>query len=410
MCNEGNGGQSILDIKQNQIIKVAHILDGRHFGGAEQMVRRLMQGSPAVGVQATAYCLAEGRLADFLRQDGLPLRVFPSTGRLDFRMLPAMLEAARQDGIQIMQAHTSRTHLLARLMSTILKIPNITTIQSPIAQDENKSTGAHPWRAWIERLGRPWTHQVVPVSQEEGERLVREEHLAPTKLTWIPNGMAPVAETDRQAARDRLNCWLKSQNLDPEVLTIVMIAQMRPRKGPETLIEAFAHWTGQGGRGNLIMIGDDEFTEGDGYLNSLKLLAQKLNVIDHTIFTGFMNEPWSIAAGADLFVLPSLFGEGLPLVLLEAMNYGLPISVSDTLGNRELVVSPALSGEGDNGWIHPPGDAQTLATHLAAAGTGDLAAKGAAGRNLFLWDYTLEVVMNKYRCLYAQLLQQAGQI
>lgn len=378
---------------------MAHLLDGRHFGGAEQFVRRLMETAPAINVESWAYCLSEGRLADFLRAQGLRVRVFPSTGRFDFRMFPALLRAARADRLQLLQAHTSRTHLISRLLSLALRIPNITTIQSPIAQDENRGTARHPLRAWVERAGRPWTHHIVPVSAEETERLVREEGVARAKITWIPNGVHPADPHRRGSAREALAAWLAARA--PLAFRIAMIAQMRPRKGPETLLRGFARWLAGGGQGELFMIGDDEFT-GGGYIDSLKALARELGAAEAVHFTGFMADPWSLAAGADLIALPSLFGEGLPLTLLEAMSHGIPIAVSDTLGNRELAAA------GAHGWVHAPGDWEALARQLAEAAADAPAreVKGAAARACFHEHYTLERVQARYRALYERLLNE----
>lgn len=380
-------------------IRMAHLLDGRHFGGAEQFVRRLMETAPAIGVESWAYCLSEGRLADFLRAQGLRVRVFQATGRFDFRPLPALLRSARADRLQLLQAHTSRTHLIARLLSLPLRVPNITTIQSPIAQDENQGTARHPLRAWVERAGRPFTHQIVPVSAEETERLVHEEGVARAKITWIPNGVHPADPARREAARATLGDWLRERGGDPAAFRVAMIAQLRPRKGPETLLRAFAAWLARGGRGELIMIGDDEFT-GGGYLDSLKALARELGAAEAVHFAGFMANPWERAAGADLIALPSLFGEGLPLTLLEAMSYGIPLAVSDTLGNRELAAA------GAHGWVHPPGDWETLARQLseADADAPKREAKGAAARACFDEHYTLERVQARYRELYERLV------
>jgi glycosyltransferase involved in cell wall biosynthesis len=377
---------------------VAHVLDGRHFGGAEQMVRRLMKASPRVGVGASAYCLSDGRLAEFLRAEGLAMRVFRSGGRFDIRMLGAMSAAAREDSIQILQAHTSRTHLIARLLSRRLGAPNITTIQSPIAQDENRGTVRHPLRAWIERLGRPWTDQIVPVSEEETARLAREEGVAADRLTCIPNAIdppEPPSADQRRAAR-------AAQGLDPWRFSVAMIAQMRPRKGAETLLRAFARLSREGMSAQLLMIGDDEFTEGIGYLEQLQSLARELGIAAAVKFTGFLAEPWQAARGADLFVLPSLFGEGLPLVLLEAMSHGLALAVSDTPGNRELVEP------GRTGWLHPAGNDAVLADQIAqaAADPEATARMGSAGRERLLARYTLERVMAQWRGLYERLLSK----
>ena len=390
-------------------IRVAHLLDARHFGGAEEIARRLIRAAPASGVEARAYILSEGRLAAVLREQGLPVQVFGSSGRLDLRMIGPLCAAARRDGVQIIQAHTSRTHLIARIVSRRLGIKNITTIHSPIALDENHGTTRHPLRARIERLGRPWTDLIVTVSREERDRLIAEEHVPPARIAWIPNGADPVA-VDRPAARARLEAELARCGMPTAGLRLVMIAQMRPRKGPDILLEAFARLR-QSHPGTLLMIGDDSFTDGVGYLQSLKDQAARLGIAADVLFTGFMPDPWTLAAGADALVLPSRFGEGLPLVLLEAMNHALPIFTSDTTGNRELVhiATPGNPQALPCGWLHPPGDVAALAADLLAAvlDPAAAAARGELGRQTFLKHFTIARIAELYRESYRTLLAPA---
>jgi glycosyltransferase involved in cell wall biosynthesis len=65
-----------------------------------------------------------------------------------------------------------------------------------------------------------------------------------------------------------------------------------------------------------------------------------------------------IARAHDLFVLPTLPGEGVPRVLLEAMAAGLPIVASDVAG------VPSLIADGVNGLLVPPGDPAAIADAL----------------------------------------------
>lgn len=70
--------------------------------------------------------------------------------------------------------------------------------------------------------------------------------------------------------------------------------------------------------------------------------------IPDVVFTGFLNQkeiPEAYAA-ADIFVLPSLREETWGLVVNEAMNFGLPIIVSDKVG-----CGPDLVLENKNGYI-----------------------------------------------------------
>ena len=401
-------------------IRVVHLLGGHHFGGAEQMVRYLAGASSRIGVESLVYCLAKGRFSSLLAEQGIRFREFPSAGRLDVRPLFSIARALKEDRADIIQAHTSRTHLIARFLSRRLGIPNITTIQSPIALDENQGTRRHPLRAWIERAGRRWTDHICPVSREETERLIGEEGVPADKITWIPNGIEAVEATvlpsgsGGRAPESELAGWLEGRSLPSDTFVVTMIASLRPRKGAEVLLGAFARFLGGARRGTssaggagaaephavLLIIGDDEFTQGKGYLERLRSLSVELGAAESVHFLGFQPEPWALARDCDLIVLPSLFGEGLPLTLLEAMNYARPVAASDIPGNRECVV------DGESGWLHPPGDEAKLAEQIGAAAADPEAMRlmGSKGRALFLDQFELGGVLERWRAIYRKVL------
>jgi len=392
-------------------LRIAHLLDGKHFGGAEQIVRRLAKGAASTGVEARVYCFDAGRLSDYLAGDGVAYRVFVKRPKLSASLIGDLTAALAEDEIQIVQAHTSRAHFYARLVSRRLGIKNITTIQAPVALDENRGTRRHPLRALIERAGRPWTDSICVVSREERERMVREEGVAPKLITSIPNGVAdPWVENVRATDRPgELISVLKSNGLAQDAFVIAMVASFRPRKGAETLIDAFAKFRSAGMKRDalLLMIGDAEFAEPE-YLDKLQAYARHAGVLHHTEFAGFQDDPWALARGADVISLPSLFGEGLPLVLTEAMAHGLPIVVSDTAGNRECVELDPDNADREVrsvGWSHVPGDVADLAGQLIAAASDPARLKesGEAARARFLERYELNRVLAQWRELYESL-------
>ncbi len=114
---------------------------------------------------------------------------------------------------------------------------------------------------------------------------------------------------------------------------ILLVSRLVPEKRHFDLIEAFRlaalpSW-------KLVFVGDSDHP--DAY--SKRLLNSGLNV-PNVVFTGFQSgiTLQELYAHAGLFVLPSAH-EGLPIALLEALSYGLPVLASDIQANREVGLS-----------------------------------------------------------------------
>jgi len=101
---------------------------------------------------------------------------------------------------------------------------------------------------------------------------------------------------------------------------------------------------------------------GDGPLKSeLEELISKLKLNNKVFMPGFITDPSQWYKQSDLFVLSSIY-EGLPMVLLEALTFGLPIVSSDCKsGPREILC------DGKYGKLVPVGDAEALAQAMIEA-------------------------------------------
>jgi len=116
---------------------------------------------------------------------------------------------------------------------------------------------------------------------------------------------------------------------------ILSVGRFVPEKGFELLIKAFAEVQKQKLKNYKLVIAGDADHE-DSYSLNLKKMAQET---DNVILTGFLTgQPLEeLYTHATLFVLPSYY-EGLPIVLMEAISYGLPCISSDIVSNREVGV------------------------------------------------------------------------
>ena len=109
----------------------------------------------------------------------------------------------------------------------------------------------------------------------------------------------------------------------------------------------------------------------------LMQLARSLNVEHDIAFPGFVNNPYSYLARADLFVLSSRW-EGSPNVLTEALALGLPVVATDCPSGPKEVLQDGLYGPlvemGDNNalakqminTLDHPHDSETLKQAVSA--------------------------------------------
>jgi glycosyltransferase involved in cell wall biosynthesis len=62
-----------------------------------------------------------------------------------------------------------------------------------------------------------------------------------------------------------------------------------------------------------------------------------MNLEQNVTFHGFVSDVVENLKDMDVFIIPSLYGEGLPMVLLESMSVGLPVIASNIDGIPEVV-------------------------------------------------------------------------
>jgi glycosyltransferase involved in cell wall biosynthesis len=116
---------------------------------------------------------------------------------------------------------------------------------------------------------------------------------------------------------------------------------------------------------------------------------------------GYIDDIREVWSKADIAVLPSLGGEGLPKSLLEAAACGRPIIATDVSGSREIAIA------GRNAILVPPNDAEALCDALERlAGSRELRARyGNEGRRLVESDLAQERVAMDVVKLYHSLVK-----
>ncbi len=190
-----------------------------------------------------------------------------------------------------------------------------------------------------ERFGMRWSNGRIVIS-EVIRSLVRGKH--GRESTLIPNGVVLPAMPESVGA-------LTTFGLEPGKYA-VLVSRLVPEKRHLDLIAAFQRAALPGWK--LAIVGASDHP--DAYVQQV---LDKASATPGVVCTGLQTglALRELYAHAGIFVLPSSH-EGLPIAMLEALSYGLPVIASDIPANLEV----GLPGE----HYFPLGDVDALAARL----------------------------------------------
>ncbi len=231
------------------------------------------------------------------------------------------------------------------------------------------------WRTPVQIALGQWTARcaelVLVPSRRTGQELVADYGIESFEV--LPNVTgAPIAgrarALERSPSADPSPIGRSKSGLGPYLL---FVGRLRLRKGVEVLLHAMAQLENHGGAPLLLLAGDGE------RLDSLRDLSDELGLTDRVDFLGRRDaaEIRELLADATALVVPSIY-EGMPLVILEAMDSGTPVVASAVSGIPEVVL------DGETGWLVPSERTTALAEALVAVATSPEEARkrGRAGR------------------------------
>lgn len=178
--------------------------------------------------------------------------------------------------------------------------------------------------------------------------------------------------------------------------TVLFVGRLVQRKGVVHLVEALA-------RIPAALQVRLEIVGGGPESAAIAAKAGELGVADRVALRGQLPDAdlHAAYASADAFVLPAIVDsrgdtEGLGVVLLEAMNFGVPVIGSAIGGILDIVV------DGESGLLVPPGDPSALAGAITRlASDRELARRlGDAGRSRLTTHFAWPTIVEQWRELY----------
>lgn len=320
--------------------RVLHLINGDDYSGAERVQDLLALRLRDSGYEVGIACTKPGRFRTARQAQDVPLIELPMRSRFDIRPVFRLAKYIRQHGYDLLHSHSARTALIGRPAAALAGVPLIHHMHCQTSTEVTKRWLSRI-NAIIERCTLFRVPGVIAVSPTIAEDL-RRRGIPDSQIALIPNGVpSPGPLSDREPPSTD---WV-----------VGTVAMFRPRKGIETLLMAIANLRRQQIPIRLRAVGCFQTAE---YEAATHELVQELGLADAVDWTGFTRDVNAELSQMDLFVLPSLVPEGLPMAVLEAMAAGVP-----ALGSRVDGVIDVIE-HGVNGLLFEPGDADDLTRQL----------------------------------------------
>ncbi len=302
------------------LVNVVHSLDP---GGAERLVVDMsLEFSDEFRV--LVFCLDKaGAWAETLRENGIPVFQLRRQPGLDVYLAFRLARKLREVEADIVHAHQTAPWFYSALSRVFFSGPKLLFQEHGRHYPEPDSRLHRVLnRALISRL----THEIVAVSKDIRERLVRYEGLERADIAVIYNGgRASIAPSASEIVKLREGLGFADGDI-----VIGFVGRLDPVKNVSMLIQSIKRLESQYPDLRCLIVGDGDEME--------KLTGEtaKLGLADKVVFAGYRSDADKLIHCMDVFVLPSL-SEGTSMALLEAMSANVPVVVTNVGGNIELI-------------------------------------------------------------------------
>lgn len=352
-------------------MRILHVIQEMRTGGAERVVASLVRGATERGHEV-AVAAAPGAVADELGLRPFPL---PLLERRPWRVpLGAwrVLRAIRAFRPDVVHAQNPAMAILVALATGRGRRPASLVSVHGVPEADYRTTA---------KLLRAAGLRVVACGPGV------ETGLADAGLRsveTIANAVSPAPEPRDRAELER------ELGLQAGRKLVVAVGRLVPVKNHALAIRAIADVPGA----TLAVLGEGPL------LGELQQQAQALGVADRVVLAGLRGDARAIMGAADAVVISSA-GEGLPLVVLEALTARTPLVATSVRGVRELLT------DGRDSLLVPAGDAKALAAALRRVLEDDaLAARLVEAGTELVGPYTESRMVTAYLETYERLLKR----
>jgi glycosyltransferase involved in cell wall biosynthesis len=367
---------------------VAHVISGLELGGAETALFNLVRSLHPRVRQEVVSMTTEGVLGERIRRLGVPLRALRlGRGLQLLGALPAMVRGLREADADLVQTWMYHADLFGGLAGRLAGVPVVwgihhTTLERGSARATTRLI------ARLNGLLSPVVPRRIVVCAEAAQRVHARLGYDARRMTVIPNGFDVDQFRPDPSARQAARAGLGIASQAP---LIGMVARFHPQKDHHTFLQAAGRLHQQlpeAGSCNGSGIGEQRqlsWIDEQGLREMVRLLGPRPDLA-------------KLYPALDVFCLSSSHGEGLPMVLGEAIACEVPCVTTDVGDSASIV--------GEAGIAVPPRSPEPLAAALLRVARMDPEARlrlGRAARQRIATEFRVEIMAERYLRVYEEV-------
>lgn len=366
------------------MIKILFFTVDSRIGGTEKMILSLAASLPKDEFSVSILTIKpDGPLHEMARASGITAYTLGIGSRTNGFLAPLRLfRFLLKNRFDVLHTFLFLANNLGRVMGWAANVPLI------IGSQRSTDYWRRPYHNLLDRTTAPFCRIVVSNSQAGRNMLMRKVGMAPEKVCVIPNGIPAAAPMPREKAREMLG-------FSGEAILIGAAGNLRVPKGYHYLLPAFREVTLKYPDAKLLIAGEGPLKK------ELERFGRGMGLAGKIFFLGFLKELTPFYSGIDLFVMPSLW-EGMPVALLEALSYGIPVVATRVSGIPEVVT------DGAEGFLVEPANPQQIATRILELldNPEKRVEMGMRGKARAEGDFSVEKMIDAYANLYRELIKE----
>ncbi|MGL4595584.1 MAG: glycosyltransferase family 4 protein [Thermoguttaceae bacterium] len=356
-------------------------------GGSEQHLMWLLKTLPKRGIHVDLVVMSNLRACS--PEDlPIPIRILGrefGEGKMTYlKRFRELVRIIREYEIDVVHAFTPRDEFVGAFACYFAGRASLCSQRRDIGYDLNRM------KKWMSRITQCFKIPYIANSKAAQKSACQNEKIPSNRFSVIYN---PVFG-DRKKEGEISPISRSQLGISETAPLLVQVATIRSIKGYEVLLRAASILVQKHSNLKILCVGEPD----ESYQTEMRNLAQELNVSDHVIWFGGIDNPFRILPQCDVAVLSS-HSESFSNAVLEYGAAGLPIVATDVGGMREIITDSVT------GLIVPPNEPAQLAEKIDILLSDKEKAKlfGDAIQKFVMEHFTEECVTKEYISFYQKV-------